>query len=260
MPEIVGPAFDPADPPPGKAAAGKIACPTSAKSGQSDRDWQRFLDTAVHDLRTQLRAIATSCGLLSELGGEAPNEETAQLIQRADDGIARMTALLKALDEYSLTLQIEDGSFGPVPTESVVRAALAEIASLVRHSNAIVDYTPLPSVNGNWELLTMLFRKLLTNGIQYRGADAPRLTITAERDRDAWRFAVRDNGIGIDARYHEQIFAPFHRLHGSEKSGAGLGLATCKKIVELHCGRIWVESSIGHGAAFYFTLPDATNP
>src|SRR5438270_9141573 len=124
MPEIVGPAFDPADPPPGKAAAGKIACPTSAKSGQSDRDWQRFLDTAVHDLRAQLRTIATSCGLLSEMSGEAPNDDAAQLTQRIDDGIARMTALLKALDEYSMALRVPDGLFGPVPTESVVRSAL----------------------------------------------------------------------------------------------------------------------------------------
>ena len=188
------------------------------------------------------------------------SDEAAQLTQRLDEGIARMTGLLKALDEYSLALHVEQGSFGPVPTDSVARAALAEIAPLVRDTEATVDYSPLPSVIGNWELLAMLFRKLLTNGMQYRRADSPQLSITAERDGDAWRFAVRDNGTGIDARYHEQIFAPFQRLHASDKSGAGLGLATCKKIVELHGGRIWVESAVGHGAAFYFTLPGATNP
>jgi light-regulated signal transduction histidine kinase (bacteriophytochrome) len=221
----------------------------------SDRDWQRFLDTAVHDLRAQLRTIATSCGLLSEISGEA-----AEFTERLDEGITRMTALLKALDEYSLALHIEDGSFGPVPTESVVRSALAEIASLVRDTAARVDYTSLPSVNGNWELLATLFRNLLRNGLQYRGAERPQLTITAEHDGDAWRFAVRDNGIGIDARYHEQIFAPFQRLHASDKSGAGLGLATCRRIVEQHGGRIWVESTIGHGSAFFFTMPGVTNP
>jgi light-regulated signal transduction histidine kinase (bacteriophytochrome) len=221
----------------------------------SDRDWQLFLDTAVHDLRAQLRTIATSCGLLSEMNGEAP-----QLTQRLDEGVARMSALLKAIDEYSMALHIEDGSFGPVPTESVVRSALAEIASMVRDTAASVDYTPLPSVNGNWELLSTLFRNLLTNGLQYRGPAPPRLTISAEHDHDAWRFAVRDNGMGIDARYYDQIFAPFQRLHGSDKSGAGLGLATCKRIVERHGGRIWVESAIGNGSAFFFTLPGATNP
>src|SRR5260370_13939367 len=227
---------------------------------QSDRDWQLFLDTAVHDLRAQLRTIVTSCGLLSEMSGEAPNDDAAQLAQRLDDGIARMTALLKALDEYSMALRVPDDSFGPVPTESVVRSALAEIASMVRDTAASVDYTPLPSVTGNWELLSTLFRNLLTNGLRYRGADPPRLTISAERDGDAWRFAVRDNGIGIDARYHEQILAPFQRLHASDKSGAGLGLATCKRIVEQHGGRIWVESTIGNCSTFFFTLPGATNP
>jgi light-regulated signal transduction histidine kinase (bacteriophytochrome) len=221
----------------------------------SDREWQRFLDTAVHDLRAQLRTIATSCGLLSEMSGEA-----IEFTQRLDEGITRMTALLKALDEYSLALHIEEGSFGAVPTESVLRSALAETASLNRDTAASVDYTPLPSVNGNWELLATLFRNLLTNGIRYRGVDPPRLTITAERDGDTWRFAVRDNGIGIEARYHEQIFAPFQRLHASDKSGAGLGLATCKRIVELHGGRIWVASETGHGSTFFFTLPGDTNP
>jgi len=215
----------------------------------SDRDWQQFLDTAVHDLRSQLRTIATSCGLLSE----EMSDNTAELTQRLDDGIARMTALLKALDEYSLALHVEDSSFGPVPTESVVRSALSEIASMVKDTAAIVDYTPLPSVNGNWELLSTLFRNLLTNGLQYRGPSPPRLTISAERDDDAWRFAIRDNGIGIDARYHDQIFTPFKRLHASDKSGSGLGLATCKRIVEHHGGRIWVESTIGDGSTFFFT-------
>jgi light-regulated signal transduction histidine kinase (bacteriophytochrome) len=226
----------------------------------SDREWQLFLDTAVHDLRAQLRTIATSCGLLSEMSGEGPNDDTIQLTQRLDEGIVRMTALLKALDEYSMALHIQDDSFGPVPTESVVRAALAEIAPMVRDTGASVEYTPLPSVTGNWEVLTLLFRNLLTNGLRYRGAEAPHLTISAEPDGEAWRFAIRDNGVGVDAHYHEQIFAPFKRLHGSDKSGSGLGLATCTKIVEQHGGRIWVESTVGNGAVFLFTLPGSANP
>jgi light-regulated signal transduction histidine kinase (bacteriophytochrome) len=167
-----------------------------------------------------------------------------------------MTALLKGLAEYSAALHI-DGAFGPVPTDAVVRSALTVLAPMIRDTAASIDYTPLPSVHGNWEHLSTLFRNLLTNALHYRGADPPRVTISAGRDGDDWRFSVGDNGIGIDAQYQDRIFAPFERLHGSDKPGAGLGLATCKQIVELHGGRIWVESSIGRGSTFYFTLPDA---
>jgi light-regulated signal transduction histidine kinase (bacteriophytochrome) len=226
-------------------------------SRQSDRDWQLFLDTALHDLRAQLRVIGLSAELLSEMSGDALNDDARQLARRLQDGVVRMTALLKALAEYSTALHIEDGSFGPVPTESVVRSALSGIAPMVRDTGASIDYTPLPSVHGNWEHLSTLFRNLLTNALQYRSATPPRVTISAKRDCDDWRFTVRDNGIGIDAQYQDLIFAPFQRLHGSDKPGAGLGLAACKRIVELHGGRIWVESAIGDGSAFFFTMPAA---
>jgi light-regulated signal transduction histidine kinase (bacteriophytochrome) len=192
------------------------------------------------------------------MGGEALSDDARQLTQRVQDGVVKMTALLKALSEYSLALHIEDGSFAPVPTDSLVRAAVAAIAPMIRDTGASVDYTALPSVIGNWEHLSMLFRNILTNALHYRGAAPPHVTISVERDGDDWRFAVRDNGIGIDAKYRDLIFAPFQRLHGSEKPGAGLGLATCKRIVERHGGRIWVESAIGDGSTFLFTLPEAT--
>jgi light-regulated signal transduction histidine kinase (bacteriophytochrome) len=192
------------------------------------------------------------------MNAEALTDDARQLTQRVQDGVVKMTALLKALSEYSLALHIEDGSFAPVPTDSVVRAALAAIAPMIRDTGASVDYTPLPTVIGNWEHLSTLFRNILANSLHYRGPDPPCVTISAERDGNDWRFAVRDNGIGIDTKYHDLIFAPFQRLHGSEKPGAGLGLATCQRIVERHGGRIWVESAIGDGSTFFFTLPEAT--
>ena len=223
----------------------------------SDRDWQLFLDTAIHDLRTQLRAISLSAALLSDMSPAALSDDARQLAERVQDGVVRMAALLKALAEYSLALHIEDDSFASVPTESVVRSALAEIAPLVRDAAGAVDYAPLPTVLGNWDHLSILFRNLLTNALQYRGAAPPCVTISAQRDGDDWRFSIRDNGIGIDAKYRDQIFAPFQRLHSSGQPGAGLGLAVCKRIVERHGGRIWVESALGDGSTFFFTLPDA---
>jgi light-regulated signal transduction histidine kinase (bacteriophytochrome) len=227
--------------------------------GQSDTDpdkeWQLFLDTAIHDLGAPLRGIGLSAGLLSEMSGDALNDDARQLIQTIQDGVIRMDRLLTALAEYSMALHLDRRAMAPVSAEGVVRSALAAIEALVRDTAATINYSPLPRISGNWEYLAALFRHLLTNAMQYRGEAPPRVTVSAERDGDNWRFAIKDNGVGIDAQYWSSIFRPFQRLHGSHKPGAGLGLAICKRIVELHGGRIWVESTIGNGSTFVFTLP-----
>ncbi len=224
---------------------------------QPDRDWRRFLDRAVHDLGAPLRGIGTSAGLLSEMYGDTLNDDARQLVQGVLDGVGRIDALLKALSDYSMALQLDGYSVGPVPGEGVVRSALDTIEAMVRDTGARVDYSPLPSVTGNWDQLSVLFRNLLQNALQYRGAASPRVIVSADRDGDAWRFAVKDNGIGIENQYWDRIFVPFERLRTSHKTGAGLGLAICKSIVELHGGRIWVESRVGYGSTFFFTLPEA---
>jgi chemotaxis family two-component system sensor kinase Cph1 len=226
-----------------------------------DREWQLFLDTAIHDLGAPLRGIGTSAGLLSEMCGDVLNDDAKELIEKINEGVIRMDALLRALAEYSMALHLDTRSVAPVPAEGIVRSALATIEALVRETEASISYTALPRISGNWEYLAALFRNLLANAIQYRGADPPRVVISAERDGDNWLFAVKDNGTGIDAQYWNSVFRPFQWLHGSHKTGAGLGLATCKRIVELHGGRIWVESTIGNGSNFFFTLPSVTiNP
>ena len=229
--------------------------------GHPDREWQRFLDRAIHDLGAPLRGIGTSADLLSEMSRDALNDDAKLLLERVQDGVIEIDRLLKALAEYSMALHLDGRSIGPVAAEGVVRSALATLGTMVKETGASISYTPLPRISGNWEYLAALFRHLLTNAIQYRGATSPRVTVSAERDGDSWRFAVHDNGIGIDPQYWNSLFVPFQRLHGSHKPGAGLGLATCKRIVELHGGRIWVESTIGTGSTFFFTLPDVTtNP
>jgi len=224
---------------------------------QSTRDWQQFLETAIHDLSTPLRGISTSSSLLAEMGGYTANEDAREILKMLQDNVLRMSALLKALAEYAMALQIDPSLFVPVPSDAVVRSALASLSILVQSTGASIHYASLPRVVGSWEYLSMLFQHLLANAMQYRSQAPPHVTVAAERDRENWRFAVRDNGAGIDARYHDLIFEPFQRLHGSDQPGAGLGLTICKKIVELHGGRIWMESKIGDGSTYFFTLPDA---
>lgn len=220
----------------------------------SDQDWRRFLDRAVHDLSAPLRGIGTSAELFSEMHGDALNDDARQLVERVIDGVGRMDLLLKALAEYSMALELDPSAVGPVPAEGVVRSALDAVATMIDVTGARVDCSPLPEVIGNWDQLSLLFRHLLQNALEHRGAAIPRITISAGVQGAEWLFAVEDNGPGIDAQYCDRIFVPFERLNSSHKTN-GLGLSICKKIVESHGGRIWVESTIGLGSTFFFTLP-----
>ena len=220
---------------------------------------QRFLDTAIHDLRAPLRGIGTSAELLTEVCGERLDEEAKRLLRTILDGVAKIEALSKALSNYSRALHTGGPPCEAIRAGSALRSALAELDGQIRQSGASVDYGPLPRVKGSHEQLTVLFRALLHNALLYHGTEPLQIYITAERVGDHWRFAVRDNGIGIDPRHWDQIFQPFQRLHVSNSpAGTGLGLTICQKIVEAHGGRIWVESQHQVGSTFFFTLPAET--
>jgi light-regulated signal transduction histidine kinase (bacteriophytochrome) len=138
---------------------------------------------------------------------------------------------------------------------AVLAEALLNLQVAIAQSSAIVTSDPLPTVIAEEVLLMQLFQNLISNSIKYRGAETPRIHISAERDADGWLFAVRDNGIGIAPQDSDRVFGMFKRLHGSEIPGTGIGLAICKKVVERKGGRIWVESESGRGATFKFTIP-----
>lgn len=226
---------------------------------QTAGEWQQFLDTAVHDLRAPLRGIGTSAELLTEVCGEGLDEEARGLIRAILDGVAKIEALSKGLSNYSRALRTDNPPSGSIRIDSALRAALAELEGQIQHNGATIDYGPLPRVRGSHEQLSALFGALISNALSYRGADPPRIRITAQRERDQWRFAVEDNGFGIEPRYWDQIFQPFQRLRtGNHPVGAGLGLTICHKIVEAHGGRIWVESQLQAGSTFFFTLPAET--
>jgi two-component system, chemotaxis family, sensor kinase Cph1 len=222
-----------------------------------EREMQRVLDGAVHDLRSAQRGIATSTEILRSVVGEAANADAESAFKRLLEGTAKMNVILAGINNYSLSLPGAGHSFGLVPMGSILRSALASLDREIRESGAVTT-AEVPDdcqVWGDGERLRVVFRTLIENALKYRSAAAPHIDITAKQDRDTWIFSVADNGIGIDAKYWKDLFTPFKRLHGSEIPGAGLGLAICRKIIEAHRGRIWIESELGKGATFLFTLP-----
>ena len=133
---------------------------------------------------------------------------------------------------------------------------LSNLKVIIKENKATVSHDPLPEVMADSTQLVQVFQNLILNGIKFHSEEAPKIHISAEKKANEWIFSVQDNGIGIDPQYSKRIFEIFKRLHTREKySGTGIGLAICKKIVERHGGRIWVESELGKGSTFYFTLP-----
>jgi light-regulated signal transduction histidine kinase (bacteriophytochrome) len=166
-----------------------------------------------------------------------------------------MQALIRNLLDYS-RVDAPDASLQCIDCCAALDRAIENLHAEMEESQALVTKDPLPAVLGEETLLTQLFQNLLGNAIKFRGPEAPRVHVSAERRGTQWLFSVRDNGIGIPREDVERVFMIFQRLHGkAEYPGTGIGLAICKRIVERHGGQIYVESEIGKGATFYFTLP-----
>jgi light-regulated signal transduction histidine kinase (bacteriophytochrome) len=176
-------------------------------------------------------------------------------ISYAVEGTLRMQQLIQDLLAYSQVVR-QSEHVAPVDFEAVVTSALANLRSAIGEHQAVVTQDPLPTISGDERLLVQLFQNLLGNAIKFRGEAPPKIHILAQRKETEWMFGVRDNGIGLDPQYAGQIFVLFQRLHTRDDyPGNGIGLTLCKKIVERHGGRIWVDSQLGHGSTFYFTLP-----
>lgn len=170
-----------------------------------------------------------------------------------------MQLLIKNLLDYA-RVGTRGKEFRPIDMNAAVDIALANLKSAIQESGANIEVAELPTIRGDRTQLAQLFQNLIGNAIKFRGSDSPRIRVEAERKEDEWLFAVRDNGIGIDAAHAERIFLIFQRLHGRKQfSGTGIGLAICERIVKRHGGRIWVEPNTDHGSVFYFTM-DAREP
>jgi PAS domain S-box-containing protein len=227
----------------------------SAELARSNAALQQFAYVASHDLQEPLRAVASFTKLLAERYQDRLDADANDFINFAVDGARRAQRLINDLLAYS-RVGTRGKPFAPVSCESVLGDVLADLSAAVDESRGQVTHDPLPMVGGDETQFGQLFRNLIGNALKFHGADPPRVHIAAERLPGEWRFSVRDNGIGIDPQYAEEIFNVFQRLHTSaEYAGTGIGLAIAKKIAERHGGRIWVESELSKGATFYFTVP-----
>jgi PAS domain S-box-containing protein len=219
-------------------------------------DLQQFSYAASHDLQEPLRMVMSYTELLSREYKGRLDGNADLFIGNAVAGAQRMEVLLRDLREYWSVNEQKAENLVPVDCNRVLEKALTYLEMPVRESGAVVTHDSLPTVTAEELPLTLLLQNLIGNAIKYRRKDQPpRIRVSAVRGAGAWNFSVTDNGIGIGAEHLETIFAPFKRLHGREYPGTGLGLAMCGKIVERYRGRIWVESILGQGAAFHFTLP-----
>jgi len=223
---------------------------------RANADLEHFSYAAQHELQEPLRMVTVFSQMLKEKYGGQLDSQADELIQYSIEGATRMQALVRDLVTYTHTANISDESPRPAEVSELVRRAVGNLCEVVEANHASVEFGALPRLLTHAGPVQQVFENLISNAIKYHGPEPPVVSISAVPRQHDWLFSVRDNGIGIDPEYTQQIFGLFKRLHtGSEYPGTGLGLAICKRIVERLKGTIWVESAPGKGATFFFTLP-----
>ncbi|NEP55600.1 MAG: response regulator [Symploca sp. SIO2G7] len=225
---------------------------------QSNQELEEFTYIVSHDLQEPLRSVSSFTQLLAENYQSYLNAEANEYIAFIVDGTTRMSQLIKDLLAYS-RLGTKAREFQTTDCNMVLENVLADLQIMIAETSAKLTYDSLPTVIGDSVQLAQLFQNLIINAIKFHRPEiAPQIRISVELKNGEWLFGVHDNGIGIEVRNFKRIFQIFKRLHTvGNYSGTGIGLAICKKIVEHHEGRIWVESELGVGTTFYFTIPNS---
>jgi light-regulated signal transduction histidine kinase (bacteriophytochrome) len=226
-----------------------------AELARSNAELEELTCVTSHELQEPLHMVARCVNLLQRRYKDKIDSHTEKIIGYALDGANRMQRLINDLLAYS-RVDSEGKDFAPTNCEAIFDRALANLKAMVEESGAVVSHDALPSVMGDDSQLTQLFQNLIGNAIKFHGEEPPGVHVSAQKKENEWLLSVQDNGIGIGPEHSEGVFMIFQRLHTeTDYPGTGMGLSICKKIVERHGGRIWVDSEPGKGSTFYFTIP-----
>ncbi len=227
----------------------------------SNDDLQQFAYAASHDLREPLRMVSSYIQLLERKYGTILDKAAHEYMHFAIDGAQRMDVMIRDLLQLS-RVETQGEEFVKVNIQDVLEEVRDNLQATIADTFAAVSFHDLPEILADRSQMVRLFQNLISNALKYSHPDRPpEIHVSAERVHVEWKFSVQDNGIGIDPAHFERVFQIFQRLHGrNEYEGTGIGLAVCKKIVERHGGRIWVESTLEKGSRFGFSLPLVTNP
>jgi len=221
----------------------------------SNSELERFAYVASHDLQEPLRMVTSYLQLLERRYKDKLDGDALEFIQYAVDGSKRMKALINDLLAYS-RIGSRGKEFASTDCEAILMDVLQNLQVPVQESGAIITHAPLPVIQADHTQIEQLFQNLISNALKFCGQKTPEVQIDAQLQSGNWLFSIADNGIGIEPQYFERIFIIFQRLHTREEyAGTGIGLAVSKRIVERHGRRIWIESQVGQGTTFYFTIP-----
>jgi signal transduction histidine kinase len=228
---------------------------------QANEELQRFAYALAHDLSTPLRSISTLTELLVHRNRETLDKSSAECAQMIVNRVQRTLLMIKGLLDYAAAGEAPEEK-ASVDCNDLVNRAIEDLDSVIKHCGAEITVDTLPSIPAIGNHLVQVFSNLIGNALKYRpSVRRPRIHISASERSDDWAFCVRDNGVGLNMQYADEIFGMFRRLQQDDSyPGNGIGLALCKMIIERHGGRIWVESEIGKGCQFFFTIPKKSAP